>query len=155
MGHLRIRFTFSCISFDVSSRDGKDHQVELYFDQTAEVAVNNVEEIVDWSHVEPVQGLKHVMRIGTVEQKVLDKSGDCDAINWGYAYIAVDPVATEESLETVIGYSAIEEYGIYEQKNHASLSTNFHFCDSSEFILPVFTLSFLSLPYHNSPRSHV
>ena len=90
------------ISFQVTAKDGQAHQIEIYYDQTAEIAVNSADEEVGWSRVptETDDGTA-IMKLGTTAQNILGKSGDCDAINWGYAYVAVTPV-TGDNLSTVI-----------------------------------------------------
>jgi len=85
------------IGWTVRPIDGKPHQAAVYFDTTAELAVNEPEQEVTWSRPE-CPGLD-VMRIGTTEQPVLAKDGDNLRIDWGYAYLAV-PAA--DGVRTVI-----------------------------------------------------
>ena len=47
------------------------------------------------------------MKMGSVAQHILGKANDCDGINWGYAYIAVDPIDENDILSTRIGGSAL------------------------------------------------
>ena len=76
------------LTYQVSSIDGKPHQVALYYDNTAEISVNSVSENVVWQRF--AQGPLTVMRIGTQQQSVLGMAGDNVGINWGYAYVAVE-----------------------------------------------------------------
>ena len=75
------------VTMQTRSVDGKDHTVQLYFDATAEWAVNTADQQVKWSR-EQVEGID-AMRVGTVEQPVLAKAGDNIRIDWGHFYVAV------------------------------------------------------------------
>jgi hypothetical protein len=75
------------ISWNIVSIDGQAHDVQLYFDCSAEITVNYPEQSVKWE--KPViQGLT-TAKIGNIDQKYLNKSGDMIRIDWGYAYVAV------------------------------------------------------------------
>ncbi|WP_421876607.1 glutaminase domain-containing protein [Marinoscillum sp.] len=74
------------IDYDVKSLDGKDHEVEIYFEMTPQWAVNedNQEVIVESGTTGKVDYLKS----GTTAQSILEKKGDNVRIDWGYAYLA-------------------------------------------------------------------
>jgi hypothetical protein len=72
------------LTYDVRSSDGASHDVALYFDNSAEIAVNTPEQQVSWDVVD-VDGLL-VHRFGTTEQPVLAKKGDNLRIDWGYVH---------------------------------------------------------------------
>lgn len=74
------------IDYDVKSLDGKDHEVEIYFEMTPQWAVNedNQEVIVKSGTTGKVDYLKS----GTTAQPILEKKGDNVRIDWGYAYLA-------------------------------------------------------------------
>jgi len=72
--------------WDVRSLDGKPRIVDLYFDATGELAVNEPNQLVTW-HRGQTEHLDW-MRIGTTEQPILGKKGDNLRIDWGYAYVA-------------------------------------------------------------------
>jgi len=75
------------ITWKIVSTDNKSHDIQLYFDCGSEMAVNNTEQEVKWD--QPViKGLK-TAKIGTLEQKYLNKPGDNVRIDWGYAYLTV------------------------------------------------------------------
>jgi hypothetical protein len=76
----------SYITFEARANDGKPHAVQLYFDATAEWAVNTPNQKVEWS-MQSLQGLT-VMRIGNAEQKLLNRAGDDVRIDWGYLLVA-------------------------------------------------------------------
>ncbi len=74
------------LTWDVSSSDGHPHDVAIYFDNSAEIAVNTPGEKVVWSRLHA--GGLDLLAIGTESQPVLGSSGDDLRINWGYFYLA-------------------------------------------------------------------
>ena len=77
------------LTWDVSATDGRAHQVSLYFDCTAEFAVNTTYEKVVWSRLKA--GDLRVMSLGSQLQPVLERSGDDLRIDWGYLHLSVPP----------------------------------------------------------------
>ncbi len=76
------------LTWQVQATDGKEHSVQLHYDNTAELVVNNVRtEKVTWSNEK--FGTVAAMKVGSVEQPVLRTKGDPVRINWGYEYVAV------------------------------------------------------------------
>ena len=73
------------LTWDVRSTDGRPHEVALYFDCTAEWAVNTPQDRVVWSRHK--LGDMRVLKVGSQEQPVLEKSGDDLRIDWGYLYL--------------------------------------------------------------------
>lgn len=73
----------------VRSLDGKPHAVSMYFDASAQHAVNTCAlEAVQWSAWErPDVGL-HGAKIGSAAQRVLGSKGDRVNINWGFLHLA-------------------------------------------------------------------
>jgi hypothetical protein len=65
------------------------HNIQLYLDNTGEIAVNKIEEEMNWTKDKIVDKdvTMNVMRIGTTEQKIFGVKGDGVGINWGYFYI--------------------------------------------------------------------
>jgi hypothetical protein len=88
------------LTWQVKSTDDQPHEVALYYDNSAELAVNDPKQSVAWSRPE-VAGLK-VMQIGSKDQPVLQKAGDNLRIDWGYLYVAVP---AGEKVSTVIAGS--------------------------------------------------
>jgi Domain of unknown function (DUF4965)/Domain of unknown function (DUF5127)/Domain of unknown function (DUF1793)/Domain of unknown function (DUF4964) len=75
------------LSWQVKATDGKSHDVQLYYDNTAELVVNNVKtEKVTW--LKDKFGDVDALRIGSADQPVLRQKGDRIRINWGYDYVA-------------------------------------------------------------------
>ena len=73
------------ITWTAHSTDGQNHNVDIYFDASAQLAVNIPEQRVDWSRYK--LGDVDVLRLGSQEQPVLQKSGDDLRIDWGYLYV--------------------------------------------------------------------
>ena len=99
---VRIRLTFcspllphdlelvgrpaSYLTWQVASTDGKEHDVWLYYDNSAELVVDKADQAVTWGRANQ-PGLQ-VLRIGSAEQPVLAKKGDNLRIDWGWLYVA-------------------------------------------------------------------
>ena len=77
------------ITWEARATDGREHQVSLYFDCTAELAVNTADQKVVWGGARA--GDLAVLSAGTQQQPVLEKSGDDLRIDWGRLYLAVPP----------------------------------------------------------------
>ena len=78
------------ISYRVQATDGKAHDVQLYTDVSAELAVNSPDQLVTWrrGRASGTGPKLDYMRVGTVEQKVLGRKGDDVRIDWGHLYVA-------------------------------------------------------------------
>ncbi|RIV26907.1 DUF4965 domain-containing protein [Fibrisoma montanum] len=74
------------VTYRVQSTDGTHHDVQVYTDVSAEVAVNTPDQLVTWRRGRA--GKLDFMRVGTVEQNVLGRKGDDVRIDWGYLYVA-------------------------------------------------------------------
>ncbi|HEX8502906.1 MAG TPA: DUF4965 domain-containing protein [Pyrinomonadaceae bacterium] len=77
------------LTWDASATDGREHRVSLYFDATAEFAVNTTYEKVVWSRLKA--GGLGVLTFGSQLQPVLERSGDDLRIDWGYLHLSVPP----------------------------------------------------------------
>lgn len=77
----------SYINFSVFSTDNHTHEVKIYFDVTGEWCVNTADQKVVWSG-ERFADID-ILRMGTEEQKILNRSGDDLRIDWGYLYLAI------------------------------------------------------------------
>ncbi|HEU0141622.1 MAG TPA: DUF5127 domain-containing protein [Bryobacteraceae bacterium] len=73
--------------WDIHATDGKEHQVKLYLDAASHLAVDRPDQRTVWSR-HKVAGMD-VLRVGSADQKILNRSGDDLRIDWGYFYIAV------------------------------------------------------------------
>lgn len=74
------------ISYDVKSLDGKDHDVQIYFEAAPNWALNVP------SQANTAEGYEKdnllFLKTGSVNQKVLGKRGDDIRIDWGYFYLS-------------------------------------------------------------------
>src|SRR5512133_1412609 len=76
------------LTWEVASIDDKKHEVQVYYDNTAELVVNNARtEKVTWTTEK--FGNIEALKVGSVDQPVLRLKGDGVRINWGYQYVAV------------------------------------------------------------------
>lgn len=75
------------LQFSVVSRDGKPHDMEIYLEFSAEIAVDNDQQRVSWLRLQ--QSNCDVIGCGSTEQRVLEKMGDNVRIDWGYLYLAM------------------------------------------------------------------
>ena len=112
-GNVNVRLTFltpdlprqinvlsrpvTYLTWRVQSLDGQQHQVEIYYDNTAELVVNTPDEAVAWKSVS-IPDLS-VLRMGTSAQPILGRAGDFVRIDWGYLYVAAPQ---SESLQDTV-----------------------------------------------------
>lgn len=88
---------FSYVSWDLCSIDGQSHDVALYFEVSSELTVDRREQQVIGSRHQ-IDEL-NVLRLGSYDQPVLEKSGDDLRIDWGYLYVAI---AANDGVSTVV-----------------------------------------------------
>jgi hypothetical protein len=86
------------LTWDVRATDKKTHEVALYFDCSAEWAVNRSEQPVVWGRYRA--GDLEVLRVGSKDQPVLAKAGDNLRIDWGYFTVAVPNSPGRETVMT-------------------------------------------------------
>ena len=80
----------SYITYNVKSNDGKQHDVEIYFGMSSDIAVNlNSQEVTTQQYTNDKLS---ILKAGTKEQPILKKKGDDLRIDWGYMYVAVPTV---------------------------------------------------------------
>lgn len=77
------------LTWTARSSDSTTHQVQIYFDAASQIAVNIPEEPVSWSRYR--SGDLQILRLGTQQQPILQKSGDNLRIDWGYLYVVAPP----------------------------------------------------------------
>lgn len=89
----------SYISFTTKANDGKQHDVKIFFNNSADIARNKVNQPVNTSTIKYGSLLIH--KTGTTTQQVLKRKGDDVRIDWGYSYLAVaDEKGTQLSAST-------------------------------------------------------
>lgn len=84
------------MSYTVTARDGKKHDVELYFEAAPQWAL-------DLPHQESVsdsfvKGDLVYVKTGSRNQQILNKQGDDVRIDWGYFYMAADKSNTVSAV---------------------------------------------------------
>src|SRR5689334_8839152 len=67
--------------WQIHSVDDKQHDVSIYYDNTAQLVVNTEDQDVVWSRKDTAD--MDVLSLGTQAQDVLQKSGDNLRIDWG------------------------------------------------------------------------
>lgn len=76
------------ISYEVKANDGKEHDVEIYFEANENWARHNMEQECVSESVSDERF--DYLRCGTKEQMILGRSGDNVRIDWGYFYLATE-----------------------------------------------------------------
>jgi hypothetical protein len=89
------------ITWQVKSLDGQNHDVQIYFEASPEFAVNKINQSIT-SDMFTENGLTY-LKTGTIEQPVLEKSGDNLRIDWGYFYLTSK---TDKSATMSVGEAA-------------------------------------------------
>ena len=75
------------LTWNITSTDSRAHAVDLLLDVSPIVAVDSDDEDVTWGR-SMVPGMQ-VLRVGSRDQRVLNREGDNLRIDWGYFYLAV------------------------------------------------------------------
>ncbi|MBS7564096.1 DUF4965 domain-containing protein [Mucilaginibacter sp. Bleaf8] len=81
----------SYVSYQVKSRDGKNHKVSVFFGASSSVAVDKPTQQV--AAQQYTSGQLAMLKAGTTQQPVLQKKGDDIRIDWGYMYVAAPRAA--------------------------------------------------------------
>ncbi len=84
------------LTWTVKSTDGKNHDVAIYFDASAELCVNTPDQKVIAKRVK--EAPFDVLRVGTEDQKILERKGDDVRIDWGYFYVAAQKGASQSAI---------------------------------------------------------
>jgi Domain of unknown function (DUF4965)/Domain of unknown function (DUF5127)/Domain of unknown function (DUF1793)/Domain of unknown function (DUF4964) len=92
-----VAWPITYLTWRVSAIDGKSHDVAIYFDDSAELVVNERSQQVTWSPSPEKFGDVQALWMGSVDQPILAKRGDDLRIDWGYLYTAT-PAAEGTTL---------------------------------------------------------
>jgi hypothetical protein len=129
-GHVHVTLTFltpalpgnldvlarplTYLTWEVRSVDGASHTVSIYDSTSALLAVNTPDQEVVWNRV-AARGLT-ALRVGTVDQTLLQPAGDETRIDWGYAYAAAPSTqakatigASSELLKAFVEHGTLPE----------------------------------------------
>jgi hypothetical protein len=86
------------LTWTITSTDSRPHAVDLLLDASPVIAVDTNDQDVTWGR-SMVPGIQ-VLRVGSRDQRVLNREGDNLRIDWGYFYLAV-PDQPGAALATV------------------------------------------------------
>jgi len=86
------------LTWTAQSLDAKTHSVQVYFDASYNLTVNVPEQPVMWGRFH--YGDLQVLRVGSQQQPVLEKSGDDLRIDWGYLYVVAPPGTNSSEAAT-------------------------------------------------------
>lgn len=94
----------SYITYEVEFLDGKEHDLQVYFDICSEICVDNLKDDVDFGKTE------YSIFCGRGEKDVLKNSGDDKLIEWGYLHL-IAPGASYRA------YTAFDKREIFKWDN--------------------------------------
>jgi hypothetical protein len=124
------------LTWQVQSPDGNAHRVQLYFDAGSDVVVNIPQERVSWSRYR--EGDLQILRMGTQQQPVLEKSGDDLRIDWGYLYLLAPPGTSSSEIAN----TRREAMQTFANTGTVPVSDNLHSVEPYEESMPVLASSF-------------
>lgn len=81
---------YNYVTYQAKSVDGKEHEVQVYLEATPLLAVNTIDQAVDFA-LDQQNGM-YLLKTGTVEQPMLQKKGDDVRIDWGHLYLAAQQI---------------------------------------------------------------
>lgn len=111
----------SYITYRVGSNDGKQHEVQVYFGASTNIAVNVPSQEVSTQKYN--YGNLSILKAGTKEQPVLAKRGDDLRIDWGYMYVAV-PEAYKAQQYITTAESSVSSYEKMKYSSNATEGRN-------------------------------
>ncbi|WP_461453207.1 glutaminase family protein [Mucilaginibacter sp.] len=97
----------SYISYKVFPNDRHPHRVKLYFGASTNIAVNKPSQAVNSKKYQTTN--LDILKTGSIEQPVLQKTGDDLRIDWGYFYVAL-PKAEHSQQYITAGNDAIKSF---------------------------------------------
>ncbi|RPH34601.1 DUF4965 domain-containing protein, partial [bacterium] len=74
------------MTWEARTYDGKEHDISVYYDNSAELVVNSTDQKVLWSRVRVAD--LDVLSMGSQDQRILERSGDDLRIDWGHFFVA-------------------------------------------------------------------
>lgn len=78
----------SYVSYEVLAKDGKKHDVKIHQEVSSDIAVYMADQQEVKGQVYK-DGTLSILKVGTVEQPILQKGADDMRIDWGHLYVAV------------------------------------------------------------------
>lgn len=93
------------VTYDLRATSDQPRDIQLYFDASAELTVDDPRsQQVEWS--QPDIGKLATVRMGSVDQSVLERKGDDLRIDWGYLYAAAP--SSESTARWVAGREVLQ-----------------------------------------------
>ncbi|MDD3590323.1 MAG: DUF4965 domain-containing protein [Thermoguttaceae bacterium] len=86
------------VAWTVAATDGKEHDVDVYFDASGELCVNTPDQEIVYKAYNT--DALDVMSFASKEQPILEKKGDNLRIDWGRFFIAFEKGAAENVVAT-------------------------------------------------------
>jgi hypothetical protein len=93
------------LTWNITSTDSRTHAVDLLLDASPVIAVDSDDEDVTWGR-SMIPGMQ-VLRVGSRDQRVLNREGDNLRIDWGYFYLAVPD---QPGASLVTANNAIQDF---------------------------------------------
>ncbi|MCW5977428.1 MAG: DUF4965 domain-containing protein [Bryobacteraceae bacterium] len=122
--------------WEVRSADAVERQVELYFDATSSLVVDNPYQPVVWSRFK--LGDMEAVRMGSRDQPVLEKRGDDLRIDWGYLYLTVPP----DSSASLIAADRDEAWQAFQEDGRLPLNDELETHAPARFRSPALAAAF-------------
>ena len=135
--------------WSAKANDGKDHNVELYFDASTGIAADTPDEATAWGRYRI--GNLEALRAGTQAQPVLQKSGDNVRIDWGYLYVAAD----NSERAALVATSREETEADFSNTGHLPANDDLGIDTPQRFKTPVLAASFSLGQVNASPVSRM
>jgi hypothetical protein len=93
------------LSWSAVSSDGEPHQVELFLDVDANIAVNESAQPVTWGRTQ-TNNLS-LLNVGSRDQAILHQSGDRIRIDWGYFHLGIPK---QNEISTALSHDSIAKF---------------------------------------------
>jgi len=137
------------LAWSANATDGKEHDVQLYFDASTEIATDTPDEPTSWGRYRI--GNLEALRAGTQGQPVLQKSGDNVRIDWGYVYV----VADSSQQATLAATSREETEAAFNSTGQLPASDDLNIDTAQRFKSPVLAANFNLGHINASPVSRM
>ena len=108
------------VDLTYESKDGKEHDLDIYFDAGAEIAVNTPDQSVACSEWTSPNRMFKYLSVGSTQQNVLGKRGDDVRIDWGYFLFSVLNTTTENSGKSLVPLAELQFFSPY----HGEIARN-------------------------------
>ncbi len=102
-------------TWEVRSADGMPHAISIYDSTSSQLVVNTPNQKVEWTR--QTMGDLTALRIGTVDQPMLQRMGDDTRIDWGYAYMAAAGAKAATGASDVLLKSFAESGSLPEKRD--------------------------------------